>query len=106
MAAKPKSMHQIKHIIELQLQGKSIRQTERLTGVARNTIREYLRKIKSQTLSFEQLLMLDDESLGPSLAQGTVFISKFISSKYFKFALTERGPRAIRCTMSILSSAA
>ncbi|HYV91136.1 MAG TPA: IS21 family transposase [Chitinophagales bacterium] len=60
-------MHQIKHIIELQLQGKSIRQTERLTGIARNTIREYLRKIKARNIALEQMLMLDDESLSAVL---------------------------------------
>lgn len=99
MAAKPKSMHQIKHIIELQLQGKSIRQTERLTGVARNTIREYLRKIKSQTLSFEQLLMLDDESLGtliyredtPVLPRDERYSTIAEQMEYFSSELHKRG---------------
>ena len=59
----PLRMHQIKRIIELQNEGHSIRETERLTGLSRNTIREYLRRISINGLAFSQLLLLDDESL-------------------------------------------
>jgi len=45
--AKSLRMHQIKRIIELQQQGCWIRQTVRLTGLARNTIREYLSRIST-----------------------------------------------------------
>ena len=41
MAAKTKSMHQIKQVIELFQKGKGIRETERLTGISRKTIRNY-----------------------------------------------------------------
>lgn len=59
----PLRMHQIKRIIELQNEGRSIRETERLTGLSRNTIREYLRRVSVSGLAFSQLLLLDDESL-------------------------------------------
>ena len=58
-------MHQIRRIIELQNEGRSIRETERLTGLSRNTIREYLLRISVSGLSTAQLLSLDDESLAP-----------------------------------------
>ena len=60
-------MHQIRRIIELQEQGRSIRETERLTGLSRNTIREYLRRLLMSGLPFAQLLSLDDQSLIPLL---------------------------------------
>lgn len=62
--SKPLRMHQIKRIIELQQQGKSIRQTARLTGLSRNTIRDYLHRIKESGLSFTDLFSLDDVRLG------------------------------------------
>lgn len=61
--AKSIRMHQIKKIIELQQQGRSIRQTARLTGLSRNTIREYLRRISASGLTFTEMLALDDDSL-------------------------------------------
>jgi hypothetical protein len=62
-ATQPLRMHQIKRIIKLQNEGRSIRETERLTGLSRNTIREYMRRISVSGLAFSQLLLLDDESL-------------------------------------------
>ena len=61
--AKPLRMHQIKRIIELYQQGQSIRQTQRLTGLSRTTIRDYHRRIHSSGLRADQLLALDEESL-------------------------------------------
>jgi transposase len=61
--AKSIRMHQIKRIIELQLQGLSIRQTVRLTALSRNTIREYLRRISSGGLTLSEAMKLDDASL-------------------------------------------
>jgi len=61
--AKPICMHQIKRIIELQQQGRGIRHTVRLTGLSRNTIREYLRRISAAGLSFSEVMNLDDASL-------------------------------------------
>jgi transposase len=56
-------MHQIKRVIELHLQGRSIRQAGRLTGISRNTIRDYLRRITLSGRSLEELLALEDEAL-------------------------------------------
>jgi len=44
-------MHHITRVIELQLKGKGIRETVRLTGISRNTIREYLKHINASGLS-------------------------------------------------------
>src|SRR5260221_10489345 len=65
--SKPLRMHQIRRIIELQQEGRGIRETVRLTGVSRNTIREYLRRIKSSGLTCAELLAMDDESLVPMI---------------------------------------
>lgn len=56
-------MHQIKRIIEFHLQGRQIRLISRLTGISRNTIREYLRRIALSGRSPEELLGLDDDVL-------------------------------------------
>lgn len=61
--SKPLRMHQIRRIIEMQLEGRSIRYTTRLSGLSRNTVREYLRRISSSATGFKELLALDDESL-------------------------------------------
>ena len=58
-------MHQIRQIIELHEQGRSVRETRRLTGLSRNTIREYLRRISVSGLTGKELLSLEDESLIP-----------------------------------------
>ena len=59
----PLRMHQIKRIIEFHQQGRSIRQIERLSGISRNTIREYVRRISQSNQSLDELLKLEDESL-------------------------------------------
>ena len=59
----PLRMHQIKRIIEFHQQGHRIRQIERLCGISRNTIREYLRRISLSGLPTRQLLQLTDEEL-------------------------------------------
>lgn len=99
MAAKPKCMHQIKQIIELHHSGKSIRHIERLTGIARNTIREYLRKIKARNIPMEQLLKFDDESLSaliyrediPVLLHNERYRSIAQEMEYFSAELHKRG---------------
>src|SRR5919109_358659 len=65
--SKPLCMHQIRRIIELYQQGRSIRETVRLTGVSRNTIREYLKRVRSSGLSCSELLALNDEALVPMI---------------------------------------
>jgi transposase len=61
----PLRMHQIRRIIELYLQGRGIRESQRLTGLSRNTIREYLRRIQESGISPQELLALDEASLAP-----------------------------------------
>ena len=57
-------MHQIRRIIELQSQERGIRETVRLTGLSRNTIREYVRRLSLCSMSSQELLALDDTALG------------------------------------------
>ena len=61
--SKPLRMHQIRRIIEMQLEGRSIRYTTRLSGLSRNTVREYLRRISCSGTGLKELLALGDESL-------------------------------------------
>jgi transposase len=61
----PLRMHQIRRIIELYGQGRGIRESQRLTGLSRNTIRDYLRRIQESGMSASELLALDDASLAP-----------------------------------------
>ena len=70
--AKSIRMHQIRTIIEFQQQGRSIRHTVRLTGLSRNTIREYLRRISSAGLTLLEAIKLDDASLSAIVYADTV----------------------------------
>jgi transposase len=63
MAGKTKHMHQVKQIIELSQKGKGIREIGRLTSMSRNTVREYLRKVKALDLPPESFLTMEDEAL-------------------------------------------
>lgn len=63
MAGKPITMHQIKQIIELLNKDHSARSIARMTGIARNTVAEYKLLFERSKLSFDQLLLLDDEAL-------------------------------------------
>jgi len=59
----PLRMHQIRRVIEFYLQGHGIRQIERLSGISRNTVRDYLRKLQLQSQSLGDLLNLADDDL-------------------------------------------
>lgn len=61
--SKPLRMHQIRRIIEMQLEGRSIRHTARLSGLSRNTVREYLRRMACSGSSLKELLHMEGESL-------------------------------------------
>jgi transposase len=65
-------MHQIRQIIELLNKHYSIRSIVKLTGVSRNTIRDYRLRITASKQSFSDLLNLDDESLIASLERQVV----------------------------------
>ena len=63
MAGKPITMHQIKQIIELLIKNYSIRSISRMSGIARNTVADYKLIMERSNISFEQLLLLDDDAL-------------------------------------------
>ena len=92
--AKPLRMHQLKRIIELYQEGRSIRETKRQTGQSRTTIRQYHHRIQASGLSAAQLLALDEESLlalvrveGIDLALGVIHQQAFCTSKLHYLAL-------------------
>lgn len=99
----PLRMHQVKRIIEFHQQGRSTRQIERLCGISRNTIREYLRRISLSSQSLEELLKLEDEALMAILQTEAIEKNlpgrhtddrhKFIESKleYYKAELNRTG---------------
>lgn len=63
MAAKSLRMDQIRNILQQRCNGASIRAIQRNTGVARNTIRHYLRLIEHHGYQAQQALALDDHHL-------------------------------------------
>ena len=74
--AQPLRMHQIKRVIELQRQGRSIRETVKLTGLSRNMVREYLRRRSESGLGFSDLLSLMNVLLAQLLAVFTEGVYK------------------------------
>ena len=96
-------MHHVKRIIEFHQQGRSVRQIERLSGLSRNTIREYLRRISLRGESLEDLLKLEDEPLMAIVQTDALEKNrpgrctderhKFIEGKleYYKAELARRG---------------
>lgn len=63
MAFKPISMHQIRQLFSFLSKGYSISSTARLTGIARNTIKGYKRRVEGKGLTFDHILALDDDAL-------------------------------------------
>jgi transposase len=61
MSGTPILMSQLKQIIRLLTQGYSLKRTVRETGVARNTIKCYLRAIKTYNIPIEEILDMDDQ---------------------------------------------
>ncbi len=62
MANQRKPMHLIRHLLQLQKEGKSIRQMSWLLGISRNTVRHYLRQ-----LADAPLVVLPEEESGQQL---------------------------------------
>jgi hypothetical protein len=71
MAAKTKTMEQIRNMLQMRARGISIRAITKQEGIARNTIRTYLRLIESGGYSLGQALALDDSTLGELLFEAT-----------------------------------
>jgi len=63
MAGKTKTMTQIRKIIQSARHGWSIREIARNTGISRNTVKHYLRRIAEQGYTTEGVLELDDARL-------------------------------------------
>lgn len=88
--SQPLRMHQIRRIVELQSKGQSIRHTERLTGLSRNTIREYLRRITLAGLTTHQALGLDDESLAAIVYTEDIELLRTGRTKDERYAIFEQ----------------
>ncbi len=97
MAGTPKSMSQIKQLIQLHLQGKSIKFIARSLDISKNTVKVYLQKIASSKSDFQTLLKLDDPILDGEFHSGNPaykderydnFISKL---DYFEKELHRKG---------------
>jgi len=60
MAGKPRPMSQIKQLLHLHEQGKSIKFIARSLGISKNTVKVYLAKLALSPLDIQALLALDD----------------------------------------------
>jgi transposase len=69
MAGKTKTMTQIRKIIQCARQGWPIREIARNTGISRNTVKRYLRRISEQGYSTESVLDLEDKMLARIVEQ-------------------------------------
>lgn len=67
MANKPKSMHQIRQILEHFKRGTGRNKMARLLSMSRNTIVEYRKRCALTGFSYEELLSLDDADLSAML---------------------------------------
>ncbi len=63
MAAESKSMHQIRQILDFKLKGFGTKKIVRLSNIARNTVRDYLRKAAATGIPLSDLIALDDDTL-------------------------------------------
>jgi hypothetical protein len=63
MANKPITMNKIKQIIKSYAQGRGTKQISSLTGVARNTVKEYLKRFKATGLTVEEAEGMQDSAL-------------------------------------------
>jgi len=63
MAGKPKSMSQIKQLLQLQKQGKPKKEIARILGISKNTVKSYLRKVEDNALDIDQLIKLENPIL-------------------------------------------
>lgn len=67
MANQPKSMHQIRQILEHFSRGTGFNKTARMMGVSRNTIRDYRTRCELTGLSYPELLALSDAEISALL---------------------------------------
>jgi len=60
MAGKLRPMNQIKQLLQLHEQGKSIKFIARSLGISKNTVKTYLAKVSLISLDIQTLLAMDD----------------------------------------------
>jgi transposase len=63
MANKPISMSKIRHVLQLHSQGRSKLLISQQTGIARNTIKKYIKEFNHSGLSFKEVNELSDKDL-------------------------------------------
>ncbi|PKP13057.1 MAG: hypothetical protein CVU08_07415 [Bacteroidetes bacterium HGW-Bacteroidetes-3] len=70
MAGKPKRMSQIKQLLRMHLQGKSIKHIARTLSISKNTVKGYLLKVSQNPIAIKVLLDLEDTELEAKLLPG------------------------------------
>lgn len=70
MAGTPKRMSQVKQLLKMHSQGIGIKTIARNLGISKNTVKSYLNKINSDSLSVQELLNLEDPELEARLFSG------------------------------------
>lgn len=63
MANKPISMSKIRHVLQLHSQGRSKLLISQQTGIARNTIKKYIKEFNQSGLNFKEVNELSDKDL-------------------------------------------
>jgi len=99
MAGKSISMHQIKQIVELLSKNYGVREIVRLTGISRNTVRDYRMRVSQSKVSFEELLKLTDQEFTSVMERKAVLPDEELNRKsdfdkrleYFFSELRRRG---------------
>ncbi len=71
MAGKPKSMSQIKQLLQLYKQGKGKKEIARSLNISKNTVKSYLNKIEQAKMDIASLLALEDPVLEAKFHPGT-----------------------------------
>jgi len=82
MANQPKSMHQIRQIIEHFSRGTGFNKTARMMGVSRNTIRDYRTRCALSGLTYEELLALGDAEVSMVLRDSLAPKSSDCDNRY------------------------
>jgi hypothetical protein len=104
MAYQSKTMSQIKQLFTLQDQGYGFKPIARITGISRNTIKQYFNKASSLGLSYSELISMNDFEL-ESLFDAPEFKQLSSCAKQFN-SLNER--RVIKvisyCSLYIVQS--
>ena len=85
MAAATKTMHQIRQILDFLLRGYTIKRIVRLSHIARNTVRDYVRKAVATGIPLGELIALDDDALSRAL-QGDPSPQSSLDSRRSDFA--------------------